>query len=77
MMANIVHSTSRRLLPAVLAVAMAVVMGCGAASALLGPSGGRVGSEAPEFKGMVNWVNSEHQTMEQRRREWVTVDFRT
>ena len=77
MMANIVHSTSRRLLPAVLAVAMAVVMGCGAASALLGPSGGRVGSEAPEFQGIVNWINSEPLTMEQLRGKVVLIDFWT
>ena len=76
-MAKRVFVASRRLLPAVLSLGMALALACGAASALLGPSGGRVGAEAPEFKGIVNWINSEPLTMEQLRGRVVLIDFWT
>ena len=76
-MAKLVAVASRRLLPAMLALGMVLALACGAASALIGTSGGRVGSEAPEFQGIVNWINSEPLTMEQLRGKVVLVDFWT
>ena len=72
-----VSVASRRLLPAMLAPAMVVALACGAASGLIGPSGGRVGNEAPQFQGIVNWINSEPMTMEQLRGKVVLIDFWT
>ena len=77
MMAKMVPLSSRRLFPAMLALGMVMALACGAASELIGPSGGRVGSEAPEFQGIVNWINSEPLTMEQLRGKVVLIDFWT
>ncbi len=76
-MAKMVSVVGRRLLPAMLALGMVLALACGAASALTGTSGGRVGSEAPEFQGIVNWINSEPLTMEQLRGKVVLIDFWT
>ena len=76
-MAKMVSVASRRLLPAMLALGMVLALACGAASALVGATGGRVGNEAPEFQGIANWINSEPLTMEQLRGKVVLVDFWT
>ena len=75
-MAKNLSVTSRLLLPAMLGLTMLVALACGASS-LIGTTGGKVGDEAPEFKGIVNWINSEPLTMEQLRGKVVLVDFWT
>lgn len=76
-MAKSVPLATRRLLPGMLALGMCLALACGGAVSLIGSSGGRVGNEAPEFKGIVNWINSEPLTMEQLRGKVVLVDFWT
>ena len=76
-MAELVSLANRRLLPATLALGMVLALACGAASAVVGTTGGRVGNRAPEFQGIVNWINSEPLTMEQLRGKVVLVDFWT
>ena len=70
-------ASHRRLLPAMLALGMVLALGCGAGSALVGTTGGRVGNRAPEFQGIVNWINSEPLSMEQLRGKVVLIDFWT
>ena len=72
-----VSLASRRLLPAMLALGMVLALACGAASPLAGTTGGQVGNRAPEFQGIVNWINSEPLTMEQLRGKVVLIDFWT
>ena len=76
-MAKMVYVASRRLLPLMLVLGMVLALACGAASPLEGTTGGRVGNDAPEFQGIVNWINSEPLTMEQLRGKVVLIDFWT
>lgn len=75
-MARRLRRPNSRLLSVLLMVAAGLAVACTAASALAGP-GGKVGSAAPEFQGIANWINTEPLTMEQLRGKVVLIDFWT
>lgn len=54
------------LIPVLLTVALGLVLACTSAPAQAGPAG-RVGSPAPEFEGIANWINAEPLTMKELR----------
>ncbi len=74
-MAKRVSMADRRLLPVLLALGMVLAMACGAASSLAGNTGGRVGNRAPEFQGIVHWINSEPLTLEELRHARETAGY--
>ena len=68
---------ARRLLAGLLPLGMALTVACGAASDVLGTTGGKVGNQAPEFQGITHWINSEPLIMEELQGNVVLVDFWT
>ena len=64
------------LIPVLLTVALGLLVACTSASVLAGPAG-KVGSPAPEFEGIANWINSEPLTMKELRGKVVLIDFWT
>ena len=64
------------LIPVLLTVALGLLVACTSASGLADPAG-KVGSPAPEFEGIANWINSEPLTMKELRGKVVLIDFWT
>ena len=64
------------LVPVLLTVAVGLVVACTSASVQAGPAG-KVGSPAPEFKDIANWINSDPLTMKELRGQVVLIDFWT
>ena len=68
---------AHRLLPIALALGLTLAVACTTASVLVGNAGAGIGSRAPEFQGIANWINSDPLTMEELRGKVVLIDFWT